>query len=93
MRIGIAGAGLLGRLLAWQLARAGHAVSVFDAAAGPQPVFRSEAGDAPCAARASHAASAPHGAPPAARPDAAKVMPKQLKDCLQVSSMMQKVEN
>lgn len=30
--IGIAGAGLLGRLLAWQLARAGHRVSVFDPA-------------------------------------------------------------
>ncbi len=36
-RIGIAGAGVLGRLLAWRLARAGHAVSVFDPAAGPQP--------------------------------------------------------
>lgn len=33
-RIGIAGAGLLGRLLAWRLARAGHAVQVFDPAAG-----------------------------------------------------------
>ncbi|MBA2672760.1 FAD-dependent oxidoreductase [Ramlibacter sp.] len=32
MRIGIAGAGLLGRLLAFQLARAGHAVEVFDPA-------------------------------------------------------------
>jgi len=30
--IGIAGAGLAGRLLAWQLARAGHRVSVFDPA-------------------------------------------------------------
>lgn len=37
--IGIAGAGLLGRLLAWQLARAGHAVAVFDAAPGPEPRF------------------------------------------------------
>jgi glycine oxidase len=37
--IGIAGAGLLGRLLAWQLARAGHRVSVFDPAAGPEPTF------------------------------------------------------
>jgi glycine oxidase len=36
-RIGIAGAGVLGRLLAWRLARAGHAVSVFDPAPGPQP--------------------------------------------------------
>ena len=43
MHIGIAGAGLLGRLLAWRLARAGHAVQVFDAAAGPAPVFRSQA--------------------------------------------------
>lgn len=33
--IGIAGAGLLGRLLAWRLSRAGHRVSVFDPAAGP----------------------------------------------------------
>ena len=37
--IGVAGAGLLGRLLAWQLARAGHAVCVFDPAAGPRPGF------------------------------------------------------
>jgi len=43
--IGIAGAGLLGRLLAWRLAHAGHAVQVFDVAAGPQPVFRSQAPD------------------------------------------------
>src|SRR6478609_10286035 len=33
MRIAIAGAGLLGRLLAFQLARAGHTVHVFDPAA------------------------------------------------------------
>jgi len=33
MRIGIAGAGLLGRLLAFRLARAGHEVHVFDPAA------------------------------------------------------------
>lgn len=33
MRIGIAGAGLVGRLLAFQLARAGHVVEVFDPAA------------------------------------------------------------
>ena len=32
MRIGIAGAGLLGRLLAFQLGRAGHEVAVFDPA-------------------------------------------------------------
>jgi glycine oxidase len=36
MKIGIAGAGLLGRLLAFQLARAGHAVTVFDPAASPE---------------------------------------------------------
>ncbi|MGM9426304.1 FAD-dependent oxidoreductase [Hydrogenophaga sp. MI9] len=34
-RIGIAGAGVLGRLLAWQLGRAGHTVTVFDPASGP----------------------------------------------------------
>ena len=39
LAIGIAGAGLLGRLLAWQLARAGHRVSVFDPAPGPLPSF------------------------------------------------------
>jgi len=41
-RIGIAGAGLLGRLLAWRLARLGHEVSVFDPASGPQPQFRDD---------------------------------------------------
>ena len=35
MSIGIAGAGLLGRLLAWQLSGAGHRVTVFDPAEGP----------------------------------------------------------
>ena len=35
MRIGIAGAGLLGRLLAWRAAREGHDVTVVDPAAGP----------------------------------------------------------
>ncbi len=34
--IGIAGAGVLGRLLAWQLAQAGHQVSVFDPAPNEQ---------------------------------------------------------
>ena len=34
MKIGIAGAGLLGRLLAFELARAGHRVDVFDPAPG-----------------------------------------------------------
>jgi glycine oxidase len=33
MQIGIAGAGLLGRLLAWRLSNAGHRVTVFDPAA------------------------------------------------------------
>jgi glycine oxidase len=37
MHIGIAGAGLLGRLLAFELARRGHSVEVFDPAPGPQP--------------------------------------------------------
>jgi len=36
LKIGIAGAGVLGRLLAWQLTRAGHAVTVFDPATGPE---------------------------------------------------------
>ena len=39
LSIGIAGAGLLGRLLAWRLARAGHRVSVFDPARDAQPTF------------------------------------------------------
>lgn len=30
MRIGIAGAGLIGRLLAWQLSRAGHTIALFE---------------------------------------------------------------
>jgi len=42
LSIGIAGAGLLGRLLAWRLSCLGHRVSVFDPAAGPQPVFRGD---------------------------------------------------
>jgi len=36
MRIGIAGAGVLGRLLAWRLSHAGHEVTVLDPADGPQ---------------------------------------------------------
>ncbi|GAB3476632.1 glycine oxidase ThiO [Polaromonas eurypsychrophila] len=36
MHIGIAGAGLLGRLLAFELATSGHSVEVFDPAPGPQ---------------------------------------------------------
>lgn len=39
LHIGIAGAGLLGRLLAWRLARDGHRVGVFDPAGGPEPTF------------------------------------------------------
>lgn len=35
MRIGIAGAGVLGRLLAWRLGRSGHDVAVYDPADGP----------------------------------------------------------
>lgn len=35
--VGIAGAGVLGRLLAWQLAHRGCRVEVFDPATGPQP--------------------------------------------------------
>ncbi len=41
-RIAIAGAGLLGRLVAWQLARAGHPVDVFDPL--PDPTARGAAG-------------------------------------------------
>jgi glycine oxidase len=37
LRVGIAGAGVLGRLLAWRLSKAGHAVTVFDPAPGPLP--------------------------------------------------------
>jgi glycine oxidase len=36
LRIAIAGAGVLGRLLAWRLAREGHAVQVVDPAPGPE---------------------------------------------------------
>ena len=39
LAIGIAGAGLLGRLLAWRLVRAGHAVTVFDPAPQALPQF------------------------------------------------------
>ena len=35
LTVGIAGAGVLGRLLAWRLSRAGHTVTVFDPAPGP----------------------------------------------------------
>lgn len=39
MKVGIAGAGLLGRLLAWRLARDGHRIEVFERTAGPAPRF------------------------------------------------------
>lgn len=39
MKIGIAGAGLMGRLAAWTLAHQGHEVHVFDPAPGPAPLF------------------------------------------------------
>ncbi|KQM80458.1 FAD-dependent oxidoreductase [Xylophilus sp. Leaf220] len=39
LTLGIAGAGLLGRLTAWQLGRAGHRVDVFDPASGPAPTY------------------------------------------------------
>ena len=42
MHIGIAGAGLLGRLLALELSRAGHRVDVFDPAKGPGPKAESD---------------------------------------------------
>lgn len=41
--VGIAGAGLLGRLLAWQLSHLGHKVMVFDPAGGPAPMFVQDA--------------------------------------------------
>lgn len=51
VHIGIAGAGVLGRLLAWQLARAGHRVTVFDPAPGPQaPALGALRPQAACAA-------------------------------------------
>jgi glycine oxidase len=44
MRIGIAGAGLVGRLLAWRLARAGHELTVADPAPGPERGAQGAAG-------------------------------------------------
>ena len=43
LRIGIAGGGLLGRLLAWRLSQAGHRVSVLDPAVDERAVVRSQA--------------------------------------------------
>ncbi|RZI80914.1 MAG: FAD-dependent oxidoreductase [Rubrivivax sp.] len=42
LNMGIVGAGLLGRLVAWTLARQGHQVSVFDPAEGPLPAFNGQ---------------------------------------------------
>jgi glycine oxidase len=39
LSIGVAGAGLVGRLFAWALGRAGHSVSVYEAGPGPEPRF------------------------------------------------------
>lgn len=39
MHVGIAGAGLLGRLLAWRLSRGGHRVEVFDPMPSHRPSF------------------------------------------------------
>ena len=52
LKVGIAGAGVLGRLLAWRLSRAGHAVTVFDPAPGPQAPATGALGPPalPCAA-------------------------------------------
>jgi glycine oxidase len=52
LKVGIAGAGVLGRLLAWRLSRAGHAVTVFDPAPGPQAPATGTLGPLaqPCAA-------------------------------------------
>ncbi|HWH74877.1 MAG TPA: FAD-dependent oxidoreductase [Methylibium sp.] len=62
--IGIAGAGLLGRLLAWQLARVGERVEVFDAAPGPQPRFDAHgAAAASAAGMLSPLAERDHAAP------------------------------
>ncbi|HOB66567.1 FAD-dependent oxidoreductase [Ottowia sp.] len=43
LHVGIAGAGLLGRLLAWRLSQAGRRVSVFDPAVDERAVVRSQA--------------------------------------------------
>jgi glycine oxidase len=42
MKIGVAGAGLLGRLAAWTLAHQGHEVHVFDPAPGPEALFNGQ---------------------------------------------------
>lgn len=47
--IGVAGAGLLGRLLAWRLASQGHQVTVFDPATGPLDRGSSDAASPPAA--------------------------------------------
>ena len=50
LNIGIAGAGLVGRLLAWQLSAAGHRVAVFDPAPSALPQFADAHPAAPQAA-------------------------------------------
>lgn len=50
LHIAIAGAGVLGRLLAWWLARDGHTVEVVDPAPGPQAPVPGSAGSQPVAA-------------------------------------------
>lgn len=52
LNIGVAGAGVLGRLLAWWLARAGHAVTVYDPAPGPQAPATGSLTPPPLAAKA-----------------------------------------
>lgn len=39
LTIGVAGGGLVGRLFAWALGRAGHSVSVYESGPGPTPRF------------------------------------------------------
>ena len=64
LRIGIAGAGLLGRIAAWRLATSGHQVEVFDPAAGPVRVWQGIAG------RRTDAMAAVPGESPQADPEA-----------------------
>lgn len=45
VHVGVAGSGLVGRLLAWRLAQAGHRVQVFEAAPDALPQLRSQAGE------------------------------------------------
>ena len=63
MHIGIAGAGLLGRLLALELSRAGHRVDVFDPASGPGPKAESGSDAAAWTAAGMLSPLAPRGEP------------------------------